>query len=242
MNILEMGRDDILKLKSDKVEHPLTSHEVVHMAKTLGAFWSYDYEAAKLGRVGMHAMLKSGRHSDGFFVSKILLAHNNILQLVARQMATVLRRLEVFPDYVVGVPDGATKLGETIAHALGTSILRMEKAEGHMLLKIRPLQNKTILIVEDFCTRGTGFIEAVLAVAKVQPYASFWPWNPVIINRGGLSSISVPAMGEFTILPLVEWRVEDWDPTECPLCQMGSVPIKPKATDENWRAITTSQA
>ena len=241
MNILEMGRDDILKLKSDTVDRPLTAHEVVHIAKTLGAVWSYDYEAAKQGREGMHALLKSGRHSDGIFVSKILLAHNNILQLVARQMATVLRRLEVFPDYVVGVPDGATKLGEAIAHALGTSILPMKKVEGRMLLKTRPLQNKTILIVEDFCTRGTGFIEAVLAVAKVQPYASFSPWDPVIINRGGLSSISVPVMGEFTILPLVERRVNDWDPNECPLCQMGSVPIKPKATDENWKAITASQ-
>ena len=84
----------------------------------------------------MHALLKSGRHSDGIFVSKILLAHNNILQLVARQMATVLRRLEVFPDYVVGVPDGATKLGEAIAHALGTSILPMKKVEGRTALSL----------------------------------------------------------------------------------------------------------
>ena len=37
------------------------------MAAMLGAFWSYDYEALKAGKPGMHALLKSGLHSEGLF-------------------------------------------------------------------------------------------------------------------------------------------------------------------------------
>jgi hypothetical protein len=97
-------------------------------------------------------------------------------------------------------------------------------------------------LIEDFCTRGTGFKEAVKAVLENCPSSKILPFDPVILNRGGLKAIDVPGVGAFTVLPVVEWRIEDWDPTEgCPLCRMGSTPIKPKETEANWQAITTSQ-
>lgn len=214
------------------------------MARTLGAFWVYDYKALEQGKPGMHALLKSGLHSDGFLVSKILLGSENILRIMANQITMRYRDTgESLPDWVAGVPDGATALGKAVADALGVRNAEIVKVDGRISLitPIRPAQE--LLLVEDFCTRGTGFTETVTEVKRQSPYAVVLRYNPVIVNRGGLKTISVKGAGDFAVLPVVERRILDWDPADkgCPLCARGSTPIKPKATDENWRLLTTSQ-
>ena len=243
-DICRMSKEELLGLESYAVQRLLESDEVIYIAQSLSAFWTYDWEAAKQGKAGMHAILKSKRHSDGFFVSRILLAPENILRIVSAQIAMRLREvIGVIPDYVIGVPDGATKLGECIATILGARNASMVKDKNTKLMFLETIINpeETVLLVEDFCTRGTGFAEAVQVVKTAQPMANILPYDPVIINRGGLKQISV-GDEEYTILPVVEWRVQDWEPEECPLCiEFGSTPIKPKETDENWEKITHSQ-
>lgn len=242
-DILRMGKEEILALDPAAVSRLLTADEVVGMATVLGAFWKYDYEAAELGRVGMHALLKSGRHSDGFFVSKILLGPENIRCILSQQLVMRLRDTNVpTPNYVAGVPDGATVLGTTVAEMLGAREARMEKVDGRILLTTDIPEGATMLLVEDVCTRGTGFAEAVLQVRSRQPSVKLLPYDPVILNRGGLQEIALEGIGTFRVLPVVERRIQDWDPTDyCPLCARGSTAIKPKATDENWLLLTTSQ-
>lgn len=239
-----MGKEELLPIQVEGIQRLLTPEEVVHMAKELGAFWTYDYDVAKQGRVGLHAELKSGLHSDGFFISRIFLAEENIRKIISHQMVMRLKQHPdeiISPNYVVGIPDGATKLGEDIAQILGRKCAEMEKVDGRIRLVTSLLPGEPILLVEDFCTRGTGFAEAVRVILEAQPEAYILPYDPVIINRGGLESIIIEGFGQAKVLPVVEWRVQDWPPEECPLCKMGSKPIKPKATDENWKAITTSQ-
>ena len=244
MEILKMGRPELLNLEPKDIylRRPLTPEEVVHMAKTLGAFWTYDYEAAKRGRVGMHAILKSGLHSDGFFVSRIMLQPWNILYAMAQQIVMRLQAANLpKPDYVAGIPDGATKLGDEVTWILGSKPARMEKVDSRIYL-ISPLKTDcSLLFIEDFCTRGTGFTEAVRAVKENHPSVHILPYDPVIINRGGLEEIVVEGIGIFKIMAVVENRINDWEPVDCPLCKLGSKPIKPKETEENWQAITTSQ-
>lgn len=241
MNIMQMGRDELLALRPETVQRALTADEVVYMATVLGAFWAYDYKAASEGRFGRHALLKSERHSDGFFVSKILLAYANILRIMAYQMVMKLVAMGVpRPDFVVGVPDGATSLGNEIAKMLDAPVAEMKKIDGQLVLTGSVYNGAELLVVEDFCTRGTSFAEAILELIRKIPRVSFVPYDPVIINRGGLEIIPVNGVGDFRILPVVNRRIQDWD-ASCPLCEMGSKPIKPKATDENWRLITTSQ-
>ena len=115
-HILDMSRHEIWGIRPEEVTRLLTADEVVHIAILLGAFWTYDYEAAQKGRAGMHALLKSGLHSDGFFVSRIMLQTENILEIMARQMVMCLKKAGLSQvDWVAGIPDGATKLGERIA-------------------------------------------------------------------------------------------------------------------------------
>lgn len=245
MEILKMDRSRLMGLQVEDIQDFLTPEEVVHIAKTLGAFWTYDYQAAAEDRVGMHAILKSGLHSDGFFISRIILAVENIRRVISAQMVMLLRGVlgrSGVPDYVAGVPDGATLLGQDIAEMLDTATAEMRKDDGRIVLVSQLDPGQSLLLVEDFCTRGTGFKEAVNEVRQAQPQAKILPYNPVIINRGGMESVSVDSVGEFEVLPVVKWRIQDWDPKEgCPLCDKGSVPIKPKASDANWSAITNSQ-
>lgn len=249
LEIIGMGKDELLGLSPDSLTRPdsvgrlLTEEEVVYMATVLGAFWQYDYEAAKEGRVGMHALLKSGLHSDGFFYSRILLERSNIRRIFANQLVLRLKRLKSFsrPDWVAGIPDGATELGKDVAEILGVKNAEMKKVDGKIVLESSIAPYETLLGIEDFCTRGTGFKEAIVDVLSRQPNVGLLRFEGVILNRGGLKEIKIEGFSPFRIVAIAEHRINDWEPEVCPLCKIGSEPIKAKATDENWRLITTSQ-
>ena len=165
-NILGMDLNAILGLEEKEIRRYLTPDEVVHISKTLGAFWTYDYHAADQdGKVGYHARLKAGLCSDAFFVSKILLKPLNIRRIMAGQIAMrVLDKLSTPVHHVIGVPDGATDLGLGVALFVGTHLAAMEKVDGNMKLLSTIFEDEYVLLIEDFCTRGTGFTEAARLV------------------------------------------------------------------------------
>lgn len=240
--IVGLTKEELIALDPASIDRSLSEEEIVYMAKTLDSYWEYDYEAAGQARVGMHAELKSLRHSNGFFVSKILLQHPNIRAIMANQLVLRFNQLGIpKPDWVAGIPDGATELGQDVARIMGVRNAEMKKEDGRIVLVSSIGPDESILGIEDFCTRGTGFKEAVLDILLKQSKVKFLLYELVIINRGGLKEIEVEGVGAFQVVPAADHRVDDWEPEKCPLCQMGSTPIKPKATDENWRLITTSQ-
>ena len=118
----------------------------------------------------------------------------------------------------------------------------MEKVDGRISLVTPTNPGETLLLAEDFCTQGTGFKEAVAEVQRKSPCTLIAQYDPVIVNRGGLMEIVVEGVGSFKIVPVVERRIQDWDPAKgCKLCNLGSVAIKPKASDDNWHALSFSQ-
>lgn len=243
VKIFGLTKEEILSLSPASIDKWISDEEIVYIARTVDAYWQYDYEAADQGRVGYHAELKSLRHSDGFFVSKILLQYENILDIIAK---TLVRRYEYNgfprPDWVVGIPDGATKLGEKVAEYMGAKIAEMKKIDKKIVMEGWIPSSETLLFVEDFCTKGTGFKEAVRSVIAKQPFVKLLPYELAILNRGRLSGILVEGVGPFIIVAGAYYPVNDWDAAECPLCKLGSKLIKPKATDENWKIITTAQS
>jgi len=239
---MNMLKEDILALTADDVRLRLDAGELIDIATLLHAFWRYDYDAAKDGRLGLHALLKSGLHSDGFFVSRILLEPERMRRAIALMMVDRLKKAGVArPDYVVGIPNGATKLGTLVAEIFGSQEAKMKKDGKRIVMDSVVPSGATVLLIEDFCTRGTGFIEAAKEVKNQQPSVELVPYDPVIINRGGLESVDVDGVGPFTVLALVNNRIQDWEGEKCPLCEKGSGVIKPKVNDHNWKLITTAQ-
>ena len=241
-SILGLNKNQLLALQPSDITWIFSAAELVYLIRTLEAFWSFDYEAATQGIFGLHAELKSGLHSDGFIISRIFLAYPNIRMILAQQIVWRMEESGIRkPKYIAGIPDGATGLGNDVRKLCGAKEAILEKVDGRLIMRTILDPSSDIGLIEDFSTRGTGLIEAVTDIYKKNPTVRFVPYVFEIINRGGLESINIPEFGDFKILPIANHRIEDWQPKECPLCMMGSKPIKPKATDENWRAITTSQ-
>lgn len=244
-SIIGLSKEQLEALTlSDIGDRMFSKEEFFYLAKTLEAHWKYDYEAAKNGKPGYHALLKSRRHGDQFFVSKILLDKPNIREIIADQLVRIFYKMNIpKPDWVSGIPDGATKLGEDIARIMGVKLAEMKKVDGKIELVTNIPEGESLLLIEDFCTKGTGFKEAVIDIFTKCPNTVIYPYELVILNRGGLASIDTEDGRSFLVVALVTEKIDDWDPeTEfCPPCEFGSEVVKPKVSDENWRLITTAQ-
>lgn len=248
--------NDVEKFLQLLPEHPdwmLTEEEFFQIAQHFGGFWRYNYEAAKKGRFGNHAELKSGRCSDGFFWAAAILDDPVICQIMAQQLVNRYLGRFPLPDYIAGIPKGASKLGEAFAKIVNIPVARLEKVDGRIQLIGGIPSGKKILLIEDVCTKGctkgTGFTEAVKLIYSTCPAVNFIPAEPVIINRGGLEKVivelaegpSIRAGLLFKVMPIVTCRINDWAKEECPLCKIGSLPIQPKKTADSWDTLINSQ-
>lgn len=241
LDLLNMDKDELLNLNPNNVDRELLPDEIFHIFKALNALWLYDYEAAKEGKVGLHAKLKSGNCSDGFLNSKIVLQHDNLRKILAQQMVMKFNGMNWSkPTHIAGIPDGATKLGEDVADIMGVKRAEMVKENGKIKMVTQLQHGETILFVEDFCTKATGFKEAVMCIKDSN---IIMPFELVVVNRGGLKYVNmhISVHGNYKIVSLAEHRINDWKPSECPLCKTDSKRIKPKEPEENWQLITTSQ-
>lgn len=246
-SLLDLNKAQLLSLAPEEVDWILTSKEIFHMADLLGAYWQYDYAALDRGIPGYHAQLKSGLCSDGFFNAKALLAHNNLRRIIAGQMVMKLDAVRrsvqpkgPLPGYVFGIPDAASKLAEDVADILGLPLVKLVKNEGRIAVEGEVPADKTGLPVEDICTKGTGFREGVCCLLDAQPRTLIYPHELLILNRGGLSVIEVRGKC-YATAALVDERMNEWEYPCTALCKRGSIRIKPKETEENWRLITTAQ-
>lgn len=225
------------------IDRRMTTEEFWEIARELGAFWQYDDEAARQGRVGYHAELASGTHSNAFFDSKIFLAAEMAREIIARDMANLLmNNLPRMPDFIGGIPNGAKKLGVLVAKLCEVQLAEFEKdSTGEIALKTN-IGSGSLLIVDDVCTHASVFRRVLDHVQETQPRARIVPVDPVVLNRGGLRAfLHGNDDREYRVLSLFTKHFPDWDSRSCPFCAIGSVAIKPKATPENWELITTAQ-
>jgi len=238
-SLIGLTAEELLNLKPHEVFWRLTGNEILYIFKMLNGFWSYDYEAAKAGRVGLHAKLKSENCSDGFFYSKIVLQHPNLRRIIAKALVRKFNDAGWrVPDLVAGIPDGAYELGQDVADYLGAPVLEMKKDGGKIVVVGDIEPHERILLVEDFITKGTGLKEAKGVILDKQSRAIIMPFMLAILNRGGLTHLE---NNKYVIEAAVFHRINDWVPAECPIHKLGSENIKPKAIDENWELITSSQ-
>jgi len=243
-SIMGLSKENLIRCLDPRYfTRKLSGEEIIYLAKAFDACWEYDYRAAAKGKIGRHAVLKFGSHSDIFFNSKIFLANDDIREIIARQLVSQYYSglLAERPDWVLGIPDGAKDLGKDVARILKSRPAVMTKENGQMKLESRIGAYESVLMVEDLCTRGTGLKEAVREVLTKQPRALVLWHELAVVDRGGLGHVNISDVHEFTVVSLAQLRANDWPPDDCPLCHAGSKPIKPKVTDENWQLLIRSQ-
>lgn len=204
-----------------------------------GALWIHDGNPKR-----PHALLTSGKHSNGFFNSELVMEDPLLLdeacaQLVERLWKSGLN-IDEGVDRVVGPAMGAITLAHDIARHIGRTRNKVclrayteKETDGISKLmvfkktSIRPTES--ILMVEDVLTTGGSVNLTETAVAS--SYAYVVPFVAVLVNRSGLTEVNGKK-----IIALIDHPMPMSAPEECWLCKQDSEAIRPKGA-ENWARL-----
>lgn len=205
-----------------------------------GALWIHDGNPAR-----PHAELTSGKHSDGFFNSRLVIPDNQLMTLAAKDLVDFYVQQGNYSliekvDRVVGPQTGATKLAGFIAAEISERRNRLcyfsspekqgEGAAKRMVFADRDLERlpgEIVLLDEDVITTG-GSVD-LTAKACLEAGAHVLPYVLALVNRSGLER-----EGDRSILALIDRPMPMWLPNKCPLCKQGSKALRPK---DNWAAL-----
>lgn len=217
--------------------------EWIEEYKRKGALWIHDGNPK-----WPHALLTSGKHSNGFFNSRLVIPDEVLLDDAA---ADLVEKLSIQDGHkvnirgIVGPQTGATKLAELICEhttfyingsCFWASPAKSE-VDGQKSMVFNPMELdllfcKSVLLCEDVLSTG-GSIE-LTAKAIEHAEGIVLPYVLVLVNRSGLTEI-----GGRKIVALIDHPMPMWEPHECPLCKEGSEAIRPKGT-ENWDRLNAN--
>jgi orotate phosphoribosyltransferase len=218
-----------------------TQEEWISEYQQKGALWIHDGN-----KLRPHALLTSGKHSNGFFNSRLVIPDEVLLRDAAIDL------VELFVQHdgdtskvqsVVGPQTGATKLSELIRDQFGLldtnkcswASPAKNEVEGVKSMVFSDedrsaLLRQTVLLCEDVLTTG-GSID-LTASAILNAGGIILPFLLVLVNRSGLTEVC-----GMKIVALIDRPMPMWTPSECPLCEEGSQAIRPK---ENWSALNAA--
>lgn len=215
-----------------------TQDEWIHEYQEKNALWIHDGNPKR-----PHALLTSGKHSNGFFNSRLVIPDEALLRDAAFDL--LLRFNQQGGDIwrirgVVGPQTGATKLAELISDQIvsytGNPCFSVSPAkhewEGKKSMlfdnaALDRLPNQSVLLCEDVLSTG-GSIE-LTTTTTTDAGGIALPFILVLVNRSGLTEVSGKK-----IIALIDHPMPMWMPEECPLCRQGSEALRPK---ENWARL-----
>jgi orotidine-5'-phosphate decarboxylase len=166
-----------------------------------GALWIHDGNMKR-----PHALLTSGKHSNGFFNSRLVIVDEAMLLEAAQDLVELFMQnggdIEKV-DRVVGPQTGATKLAELVSNVIGekrgrpcawASPAKHEDGGKKSMIFDDPdrkvLPNERLLLCEDVLTTGGSVeltIDACLACASG---VTVLPFILVLVNRSGKEKVS----------------------------------------------------
>jgi orotate phosphoribosyltransferase len=222
---------------NDEVWHLPTPEEVLEWFMLLEAGWVYPNNPAHA-----HAILHSGKHSNGFFLCKKVLAYGGLREILAACMIQKLRKAGLGKvDGVFGSPQSSILLSGDIGRLLGVKTYVLEKDSSDptgkkMIFKgddPAPAGSVLLQIEELVTTWSSGGSSADAFVAGNPFQVTFAPQVGVLVHRP--PKIERKLTDGRILVPFIERQVDAWDPADCPLCKAGSVAITPKG--KNWATL-----
>jgi len=196
-----------------------------------------------------HALLSSGKHSNGFFNSRLVIPDEALLRAAALDLLYLLFIQEggniLKIEGVVGPQTGATKLAELISGqvppytngACFWASPAKKEIDGVKSMvfsdeELRLLPGKQILLCEDVLTTGgsVGLVDTAVTDAG----GIVLPFILVLVNRSGRKEVDGKK-----IVALIDHPMPMWVAEECPLCKEGSEAIRPKGPPE-WARLNAA--
>jgi orotate phosphoribosyltransferase len=174
-----------------------------------------------------HFELTSGLHSSTYVQCALVLQYPKYAEQLGRALAAEFMDLRV--DCIASPALGGVIVGHEVARAIPPrpngkpvrAIFVERDALGTLTLRrgFRVEPDEHVLVVEDVWTTGGSTCETirVLEEAGARVVAA-----GALIDRSG-GKIELPVRTE----ALVELKIENYDPSECPLCREGGVAVKP---------------
>jgi orotate phosphoribosyltransferase len=164
-----------------------------------------------------HFLLSSGRHSNRYCQSALLLCHPERSAPALAPVAEQVRGLGI--DAVVGPAMGGIVPAYELARQLGVPGLYTERENDVMSLRRGFTLNPgwRILIAEDVVTTGKSTLETAAVIEAA---------GAVVVGVGciadrGESNLPFPVFSGTKLL------IESWKADECPLCAQGLPVFKP---------------
>jgi len=181
-----------------------------------------------------HFILSSGNHSNRYLQSAKVLEDPKRAELLARELAKMIKEAGVEVDTVCAPALGGVLAGYELARALGVRSIFVERKDGAMELRrgFEIKEGERVLICEDIITTGGSAMEASKVIeslgGEVVAFAS-------LANRGfckrvrsskeSKSECKLPR--DKPLFALADFEFEMYDPKDCPMCKSGSKAIKP---------------
>jgi len=244
INLIQSG--GVFDLTPEHFEGRLMSTaEAEEIFKAFDAFWMYKGEAVAQKP---HALLKSGKHSNGFIMCKAVLHYPRICHLFANEVVKLIERSlaerisEV--DVIASSAYSAITLGWEVARLLSLKhnprmeYVIVEKDENGNPTNIRGGidQDKNVIVLNELMTTGSGSTwetrEAVIECNTPEPSPKIFNQSFVLMHR----SEDFFLADESPVVPIFHFSIGNYDPEDCPWCKAGSKAIKPKL-DNNWNIL-----
>ncbi len=166
-----------------------------------------------------HFILSSGLHSDRYIQCALVLQYPRIAEQLCSALASKLAQLRA--SVVVAPALGGVIVAHEVARALGLRALFTERQDGNMALRrgFSLSRGETTLVVEDVITTGGSTRETISCVE--QAGGKVVGVGALIDRSGGEAAFGVLKAA------LVTLTVQNYNPSDCPLCKSGVPPVKP---------------
>jgi len=186
-----------------------------------------------------HALLASGKHSDGYINLNAALQSPQFCETLAGQLIEELRKQGITKekiDTVVSSSFAAITFGHEVARQLGVDFVFTEKEgdEQKWSGRFELPEGARILQVEELVTTLGTTEKVKQAVLDRNPNVRFIEIDgktivATIVHRPDHLPVDYST---HRVIALIEKEIHIWDPEKCPLCQQGSPALKPKP---NWQ-------
>jgi len=240
--ILSIQNTDGLRwLKPEEIVVPLNDDAIKHILSLCDAFWAYDYMYEGNPKKP-HALLTSGKHSDGFVDVLRALRFTNLCRIFANQMVDKLNQFlleQGHQDKKIAWVIGSDHAGATLSHTVAT-ILNVqhdftEKGPDKTQLWSRfPIGPDELVLQVEELIRTTSTLEAVrrgIRQGNDPNRVQFMPCVMTLVHRSPIYTFE-----DAPILHLLHLDIQVWDDKEhCPLCAAGSEALRPK---HDWLKLT----
>ncbi len=168
-----------------------------------------------------HFRLSSGRHSDRYLQSALVLQYPWQAEKLCQALADKVKVLN--PQAILSPAMGGLFVGHELARALKVRSIFTERNKETDAMELRRgftvAKGERIFAVEDIITTGKSVRESYQVVRALG--AEVVGVGCLIDRSGGENVFDVP------VKSLTSLKVESWEEKDCPMCKQGLPVVKP---------------